>query len=104
LVTLDHGSGKAWIRSEGGDAPESILDALRGKGSIDLAQAPAQPLEWTPAITEEAFDAVARLAQSDMAPGRPLEGAVLSVRLTAPGHRDPVRSYSKLREINPSTY
>lgn len=105
LVTIDHASDRAWVRTETASADlDQITEALKGKGSLTRAPEPQDQLAWTPAISEADFVAFTRQAQLDMGRGNPVEGAVLSVRMTTSGRRDPVTAYQRLRELNPSTY
>ncbi|MHB8633888.1 MAG: chorismate-binding protein [Thermoplasmatota archaeon] len=109
-IAFDRAARRAtlYVADRQGDRP--VVEARMGALQEALAHpAPARSpepgpdLEWTPSLSEEAFQAAVRRLKKHIHHGD-LFQANLATRFTAPGHRDPVALYSFLRDANPAPY
>ncbi|WP_272809240.1 MULTISPECIES: chorismate-binding protein [unclassified Shinella] len=109
LVTLDHAADRAFL-ARGINAASELYDDVLAAFANPVApfeaadEAVVGSTSWSAQISEVAFCEIARQAIAQMGKGKPVEGAVLSVRLRSPDRCDALKAYKRLRRINPSTY
>jgi anthranilate/para-aminobenzoate synthase component I len=109
LVTVDHAMGRAFLAARaqtGTKLSDDILAAFSEPATANqrVDEAIARSTSWSAQISEDAFCESARQAIRQMGKGKPVEGAVLSVRLRSPERCNALRAYERLRRLNPSTY